>query len=327
MVEQHRNPENNEGKEEVGGSGLKHIGEILSRGQERPDGRSSGTTRESHQMKETKTEDCVCQSCGQTFRGEVTIFYYTNPPREFRNTECPKCREARESEEKIIEDQELELRRILVRERWKRECGIPWGLQCTRFEDFEPEYERKPLRACLKWAENINIENPKGTPSLLLFSEVPGVGKTTLMACIANYIINNWHGDPDQARCPIRFESGPGLVRRIRATYNIPDDDAHLEREEQVYNQLRGVNLLMLDDVGKEQPHSNRFTQEVYWYINDERVKASLPMVISSRLEMTGPGSLEELMTADAVDRLYGMCRGQIVTLGGNSYRRSHNIP
>lgn len=316
MEEQHRGEE--------AGSPMEHVGEILSRAQGQQDGRSSEARRESKPMKETRNEECECLTCGGKFQGEVTVFNYT-PPREFRARECPECREAREAEEKRVEEQELEVRRIAVREKWRKECGIPWGLECTRFENFDPEYQRKQLRLCRQWAENFNLDNPKG-PSLVLFSEVPGVGKTTLMACIANYVIDNWRGDPDQWRCPIMFESGPGLVRRIRATYNIPEGNVYHEREEEVYAQLKGVKLLMLDDVGKEQPHSYRFTQEVYWYIINERVNAGLPVVISSRLEMTGPGSLEELMTVDAVDRLYGMCHGQIVTLGGSSYRRRHKI-
>jgi len=274
-----------------------------------------------------KAEECECKTCGQKFLGEVTVYNYFRPPREIRSKECPQCKQDGEEEDKRLEEQELELRRIALRGTWKKVCGTPWGLQCTRFEDFDADYQRKPLKLCREFAENFNVENPLGMPSLLLYSEVPGVGKTTLMACIANYIIDNWRGDPNNTICPIRFESGPGLVKRIRATYNIPADDTRHEREEEVYAQLRGVKLLMLDDVGKEQPHSYRFTQEVYWYIIDERVKAGLPVVISSRLEMTGSGSLEELMTVDAVDRIYGMCRGQRVILGGKSYREIKKIP
>ncbi len=285
-----------------------------------------GTSENTRPMKGIRVEECNCESCGEKFSGEITIFNYCKPPREFRPRECPQCKQAREEEEKRAEEQESELQRIGIREQWRKDCGIPWGLQCTRFSEFDPEYQRKQLRICQQWAGGFNLENPKGMPSLLLFSEVPGVGKTTLMACIANHVIDNWHGDPTMRRCPIMFESGPGLVKRIRATYNIRDEDIHHEREEDVYAQLRGVKLLLLDDVGKEQPHSYRFTQEVYWYIIDERVKAGLPVVISTRLEMTGPGSLEELMTVDAVDRLYGMCHGQRVTLGGTSYRRRHKI-
>jgi len=259
--------------------------------------------------------------------GEVTIYHFTHPPRELRSTECPKCRQAREEEDCRLEEEENEVRRVAIRGKWRKECGLPVGLLCTRFDDFEPAYQRTPLKLCQEYAKNFNVENPQGMLSLLMYSSLPGVGKTTLMVCIANYIIENWRGDPHDTTCPIRFESGPGLVRRIRATYNLGPERGHHEREEDVYAELRGVNLLMLDDVGKEQPQSYRFTQEVYWYIIDERVKAGLPVVISSKLEMTGPGSLEELMTVDAVDRLFGMCRGQRVNLGGTSYRRRKLIP
>jgi len=276
---------------------------------------------------ETRAEECVCRNCGQPFEGEVTTYFFVKPPREVRPNECPRCRQAHEEEERKLEEQELEVRRIAVREKWLRECGIPWGLSCTRFADFKPDYQRRALKICREFAEDFNVDNPKGMPSLLLYSEEPGVGKTTLMACIATYIIDNWCGDPDNARCPIRFESGPGLVRRIRATFNITDEDRYHEREEHVYAELRGVKLLMLDDAGKEQPHSFRFTQEVYWYVIDERVKAGLPVVVSSRLEMKGPGSLEQVMGVDTVNRLYGMCRGKRVILGGRSYRTLHAIP
>jgi len=275
---------------------------------------------------QTKEEECECKTCGQKFPGEVTVYNNFRPPREIRSKECPQCKQAREEEGKRLEEQELEILRVALRETWKKVCGIPLGLHCARFEDFEPDYQRKPLKLCREFADDFDVENPRGMSSLLLYSKVPGVGKTTLLACIANHIIDNWRGDPNTTTCPIRFESGPGLVRRIRATYNLGPERGYHEREEDVYRELRGVKLLMLDDVGKEQPQSYRFTQEVYWYIINERVNAGLPVVISSRLEMTGPGSLEELMTVDAVDRLLGMCRGQRVILGGTSYRRLHKI-
>ena len=282
--------------------------------------------KELHPATETRAEECTCSTCGNKFQGEVTTFLRFMPPREVRSRECPSCRQSRDQEDKRLEAQELELRRVALREKWRLQWGIPWGLKCNRFEDFDPEYQREPLRICRTYAENLNLDSARGTPSLLLSSDVPGVGKTTLMVCMANYIIDNWRGNPNQTICPISFESGPSLVRRIRATYNIPAEDCHHEREEQVYAQMRGVKLLLLDDVGKEQPHSYRFTQEIYWYIIDERVKAGLPVVISTRLPMTGSGSMEDLMGVDTVDRLYGMCQGQAVDMGGTSYRRRHKI-
>jgi len=341
MVEQERNSSGNNEEPEASRLGMESVGDILRRVQRNRGGKFSGQTSPAQPSQETRAEECECDTCHEKFPGEVTTYYFTSPPayaygtgwredflsREVRSKECPKCRHAREEEDRRQEEEENEVHRVVIRAKWRKVCGLPSGLKCTRFDDFEPAYYRSPLKLCRDYAKNFNVGTPQGTPSLLMYSSEPGVGKTTLMVCIANYIIENWRGDPHDTTCPIRFESGPGLVRRIRATYNLgPDRDRH-EREEDVYAELRGVKLLMLDDVGKEQPQSYRFTQEVYWYIIDERVKAGLPVVVSSKLEMTGPGSLEELMTVDAVDRLFGMCRGQRVNLGGTSYRKRKLIP
>jgi len=256
----------------------------------------------------------------------VTTYFLFHSPREVSPRECPECRQKREEEEERLEEQEREVERIALREGWRRECGIPWGLNCTRFEDFEPEFQRGALRICRKYAEDFDLDNPREMPSLYLYSKEPGVGKTTLMACIANYVIDNWRGDPSSAVLPVRFENGPGLVRRVRATYNIPNGQkASHETEEQVYAQLRRVKLLMLDDVGKEKPSD--FTRELYWYIINERVTHGLPVVVSSRLPLEDGGPLEELVKVDTVNRLFGMCRGKIIVLTGTSYRSRKLVP
>lgn len=277
-------------------------------------------------MKETRTEECECRTCGGKFQGEVTTFFLFQPPREVRARECLACRQKREEEEKMLEEQEREVQRIALRERWRKECGIPWGLHCTRFEDFEPEFQRRALRLCRQYAENFDLDNPRGMPSLYLYSQEPGVGKTTLMACIATHLIDNWRGDPSSTGLPIRFENGPGLVRRVRATYNIPEvQKPYHETEEQVCAQLCTVKLLMLDDLGKEKPSD--FTRELYWYLIDQRISRGLPMVVSSRLPLEVGGPLEELVKYDTVNRLVGMCRGKIVTLTGASYRTRKLVP
>lgn len=305
------------------GGGLAPIGETLSRLSGMPEVPSSSAERRPRQ--ETRTDECECQTCGGKFKGEVTTYFFCQPPREVRTRECPQCRQKREEEDKRLEEQERELERVAIRERWRKQCGIPSDLHCTRFEDFEPEFQREALRICRKYAESFDLDNPRGTPSLYLYSGGPGVGKSTLMACIANHLIDNWRGDPASATLPVRFEKGPGLVRRVRATYNIPDaQKPYHETEEQIYAQLRTVKLLMLDDVGKEKPSD--FTRELYWYIIDERVSRGLPVVVNSRLALEDD-SLMELMREDTVDRLYGMCRGKMVILTGTSYRRRKLVP
>lgn len=276
-------------------------------------------------MVETRTEDCTCDECGSTFQGEVTVYNRFTPPREIRPRECPKCKEERQKRENEEREQLLEEQRKLVRENWRRVCGMPSELLGRTFKSFEQKYQKAAYQVALNWAKDFDMDSPRGYPSLIFYSPTPGVGKGHLMAAIVNYVLENWKGSPDRGRCPIRFESGPSLVRRIRATYNIRRGDDFHEREDEVYNSLSGVSLLLLDDVGKESP--SNFTRETYWYIIDERVKTGLPVIISSRLEFEGERSLETLMGVDTVSRLYGMSRGEFIEMEGNDYRRLKGIP
>lgn len=306
------------------GGGLQHISKSLERVTDSP-GSSPSDQEQVSQTMEKKIEDCQCENCEATFQGEVTILKRFTPPREVRPRLCPKCKAEQEArEEQETRFRLTELRRVL-RERWRRECGMPTELLTRTFDSFEREYQKKAFKVAMNWAKNFDLDSPKGYPSLILYSDTPGVGKGHLMAAIVNQILDNWEGDMERNRCPIRFESGPGLVRRIRATYNIRARDEYHEREDEVYQSLAGVPLLLLDDVGKEKPTD--FTRETYWYIIDERVKSGLPVIVSSRLEFEGERSLTTLMGVDAVSRLYGMTRGQFVEMVGEDYRRLKNVP
>jgi len=311
-------------QEQSRGGDLEHIGKTLERVVGSPDSMPSNQDQ-ANQMTETKTEDCQCEQCDSTFQGEVTIYKRFTPPREIRPRECPKCRAERQEREERERQQELERQWQALRARWRLACGMPAELLTKTFESFEREYQRSAYKVALDWAKKFNLDSPRGYPSLIFYSDIPGVGKGHLMAAIINYALDNWQGNPERDRCPIRFESGPSLVRRIRATYNIRREDELHEREDEVYKSLAGVPLLLLDDVGKESP--SNFTRETYWYIIDERVKSGLPVIISSRLEFEGERSLETLMGEDTVSRLYGMTRGDFIKMKGQDYRRVKAIP
>lgn len=284
---------------------------------------SGNTVSPEKKAPEIKLEDCTCQSCGATFQGEVA--YYPHSVRPLRPSECDRCKAARVEREAKEYEQDLEAERVEIRRQWRNRCGMPPELLAKTFANFEQRYQVKAYKDALEWANGFDIVAPRGYRSLIFYSDMPGVGKGHLIAGIVNHVIDNWKGGPHRGRCPIRFESGPSLVRRVRATYNIRQDDNTHEREDEVYRALAGVSLLLLDDVGKEKPSD--FTRETYWYIIDERVKSGLPVVMSSRLKLEGEGSLEELMGVDTVDRLYGMTRGQVVVMKGSSYRRRKAVP
>ena len=298
---------------------LENIDKTLNRIQSLTNGQKLPKTQIS------RVEECRCETCGATFQAEVTAYCIGERERVVKPWECPVCKEKREVETAAEREEWLKEARAEQRERWRRQTGVPEHLLSrSTFDSFEPGYQDKALKNCLKYAQGLNLEDPRGYRSLILYSPNPGVGKTHLMVAIANYAIDHWNGEPEvdrwgspATRCPIRFEKGPGLVLRIRATYSIREKDNQHEREEDIYCELRGVKLLLLDDVGKEKP--SEFTRQLYWSVIDERVTSGLPVVITCRLPLD---ELAELMGEDTVDRLYGMTRGQVETLAGESYRR-----
>ncbi len=301
--------------------GMAPLREVLAKFSEKKDGTymNRGQSRV-----QTKVEECQCESCGAKFEGSVTTYYTFVPPRVLRSRECHDCKEKRLQVEEKERQEEINYRRTTTKATWRAHCGIPDYLQLKNFKNFDKRMQTKAYQAALSWANNFNLDKPRGYPSLLLYSDHPGVGKTHLQVAIVNYLIDGWQGDNFQERSPIYFASGPALVRRIRNTYNIPQGQSH-EREEDVYNEVSGVALLLLDDVGKEKPSD--FTRELYWYVIDERLKSGLPVVISSRLPLEGQGSLVDLMGTDTVDRLYGMTQGNVWELRGESYRRKEGQP
>ena len=285
------------------------------------DGGTNTNGRKPQANRTTQVEDCRCENCGITFESEVTTYNIGGRVREFRPRECPACKDKRETEEAAERQRYLEAARAEARENWRRQSGIPEYLLASTFASFERDRHDKALKNCLKYAQGFNLADPRGYRSLILYSPQPGVGKTHLMVAIANYVMDHCEGELGIIHRPIRFEKGPNLVRRVRATYSIRHGDNYHEREEDIYNELKGIKLLLLDDVGKEKPSD--FTRDLYWSVVDERVTRGLPVVITCRQPLD---SLGDLMNPDTVDRLYGMTGGQVETLTGESYRRLKRV-
>ena len=339
MVEQDRNSTDNPGEKRMGASELmKPISEILNRMDENSLGRPDAAAPHRMQVEKSSGE-CQCQSCSKTFTGEITTYVFPpdwrhqvkpgvlvpRPPREYRAQYCPECQAQRTADEEKRCQEELAAGRRATVANWRRTCGIPEALAGKTFDNFERERQMTPFDDALAWAQDFSLDAPKGYSSIIFYSSEPGLGKTHLMVAMANYLFDHWEGTPGRARSPIIFVKGPQLVRRIRWTYNLRPEDYVHEREEDVYREITGVPLLLLDDAGKESP--SKFTRETYWYIIDERVTSGLPVIITSRLPLDGENSLEQLMGEDTVDRLYGMTRGNFAEMLGKSYRIEKGIP
>ena len=270
-------------------------------------------------LMEHQPAECLCQTCGQTFSGEVSLW---RGKEVWRRRECDQCRATKE-ERTAVEREEYRRNGVAqLKTQWLHNCGFQAELLEKNFENWDQRRENKIYGAVKQWAEEFPLRNPRGYPSLILWSQGNGVGKTHLLAAAGARIIQRWDGDPGNAICPVRFASGAGLVRRIRATYG--DLPGH-ETAEMVYDDLKTVPLLLLDDVGKE--NASPHTREVYFYIIDERVTRGLPVFLTSNLPLEGDKSLEELMGSATVSRLIGMSRGQYYELRGDDYRRRKLVP
>ena len=268
---------------------------------------------------EHQPAECLCQTCGQTFSGEVSLW---RGKEVWRRRECDQCRATREESAALEREEYRRNEAARLKTQWLQKCGLQAELLEKSFENWDRRRESKLYEAVKQWAEEFPLPNPRGYPSLILWSQGNGVGKTHLLAAAGTRIIQHWDGDPEKASCPVRFASGPGLVRRIRATYgNLPGH----ETTEMVYDELKTVPLLLLDDVGKE--NASPHTRDVYFYIIYERVIRGLPVFLTSNLPLEGANSLEGLMGSATVSRLIGMSRGQYYELRGDDYRRRKLVP
>ncbi len=270
---------------------------------------------------EPRIESCACQTCGGAFDGMVMVYAGRAV---YRPRECPACQAKCQEDERKAMEQDTQLKLMALKKQWRQHCGIPYDCVEKTFDSFDRRLQRKVFEQVHKWATEFPMDAPRGYPSLIIYSLVNGLGKTHLAVASANLIIERWAEDPDWAICPVRMESGPGLVRRIRATYNAAPGQLH-ETEEDVYRNLKGVKLLILDDVGLEKP--SRHTEEVYFYIVDERMKSGLPLIITSNKPLEGEDSLEDLMGKSTVSRLIGMSRGNYFKLTGKDWRKEHKVP
>ena len=96
--------------------------------------------------------------------------------------------------------------------------------------------------------------------------------------------------------CPVIYETGTGLLRRIRGSYNLPPGSTH-ETEEEIYYRLRGVKLLILDDVGKTV--ASEHTRRVFYEVIEDRYSTGLPLIMVSNMEgeelenLIGPAAYE----------------------------------
>lgn len=239
-----------------------------------------------------------CEYCG---RGLPTKTYgLTGHGRTFEVTlpcTCERAMEAQREEERKAERGE---RAAAFAKAWTR-AGIPQMFEHVDadFEGAGPIFSGRSLYIC---GDN-------------------GRGKTHEACRIAKaYLIRNTNKSYGVMACrkTAKFVTAQELFSRLKQSWDRWD-----ETEEDVFQRWAGVDLLVLDDLGKGVP--TEWAAENVFRLVDARWSNGRPMVITSQYPMGQLADRYEKASAETmlamVSRLNGWC--EVSTLGGPDLRVS----
>lgn len=166
-----------------------------------------------------------------------------------------------------------------------------------KFDNFEPNNSNEKVWDNLKnYSEKlVNGIEKKG----LILVGNNGVGKTHLACSIANKLIENG--------TPVIYGTLINLLAELRNSYDTDNNISEME----IIKLYENVNLLIIDDLGKEKP--SEWGLEKLFTIVNSRYENNLPVIITTnynqsslveRLSFNG-----EIETAKSIiSRLYEMC-------------------
>ena len=262
-------------------------------------------------------EPIKCEYCGKTNYAKGMVFFrlihWFEP-----HCDCEESKRAKELEEKKIRE-EQERRRIEI-EKWEqrqkierlfRDSKMGLRFQTRTFENFKVNTQNKNAYKTAK-AFADNFEKAKKEGIGILFIGNYGTGKTHLACSIAIELMNKG--------IPVIYGTSISLLGKLKETYN----GEYGSSEWNLLDLYSNVDLLIIDDLGKERP--SEWVLEKLYYIINQRYENLKPIIITSNFNIN-----EELVnrlsvnnnssTAEAiVSRLNEMCTG--VSVQGEDYRR-----
>lgn len=238
-----------------------------------------------------------CKWCGRP------IYKYKIGERNWfgANKDSCGCKEEKERQ-RLLEEQ----RKLLIQERLDRlfqQSRLGRRFRDRTFENFRiDEKNKRALQAVWRYAERFheNLEIGKG---LIIMGKI-GTGKTHLAAAVLHKVIS-------QMRTGILM-AVPELLDKIRATYR---EDAPIGSET-LLEELKKVNLLILDDIGKEKP--TIWARERLYVIINARYENMLPTVYTTNCREE---ELRQQIGEAITSRIYETC--EPVLLISSDYRKN----
>lgn len=259
----------------------------------------------------------VCKYCGKELYSKGLIlfnFVHWNKP----ICDCEESKKAKEEEEKKrqeeIKRKELEKQKIEQKMRIERlfeNSKMGARFKNRTFENFivNPR-NQNAFKIAKAFADNFEKAKEEGVG--ILFTGNYGTGKTHLACSIAIDLINKG--------VPVIYGTSISLLGKLKETY----ENNYGMNEWQLLDLYSNVDLLIIDDLGKEKP--SEWVLEKLYYIINQRYENLKPIIITSNFnandELVKRISVgENTSTAEAIiSRLNEMCTG--VSIIGEDYRK-----
>jgi DNA replication protein DnaC len=164
--------------------------------------------------------------------------------------------------------------------------GVPLRYRTKDFGSFiaDTADKEKALSTAMEFAHNFEQHRSKGT--VVVFSGMPGTGKSHLAIAIAQSIM--------QRRTAL-YTSAIDAVRMIRDTWRRNSE----RTETEVLNTLAGVDLLIMDEVGVQ--YGTEAEQVSLFDIIDKRYRDLMPTIL---LTNQGKAGLKTFLGDRSFDRL-----------------------
>ncbi len=262
----------------------------------------------------TIPEPKVCEFCGaeREYLGLIShngwiyeweVERWSNTPQRCDCEKAVKKREAEEVERKRLEEEERQRREAEAqRERIEKQLadsGMKKRFLARRFENFVTDIpgRKNAYRTAKEYADNFEAHNANGDG--LYIEGTFGTGKTHLAAAIAIQLIEQGHS--------VIFKTSDDLLRDIKATL---DDNG--KEEQKVLDRLKRCELLVIDDIGKEQA-TDWSTAQLYAIIND-RYECQRPVIITTNfnendlIEVESPKGVGTHRIKAILSRLHETC-------------------